>query len=187
VAITRVLPDTNVCYPISLLDLVLRCDEASLVSVLWTEDLLAELTRTWVAKGVRSVEAAEHLCQQIRSTFVGQDISRAEYESLIDKMPGRDPDDHVHAAAAASRAPVTLLTNNIRDFPRIALGKLGVTVQTPDEFLLELLAPQPGDLIDVVREMATSRHNPAMTIAEMLEVLGRAGVPRFAELVRQHL
>lgn len=28
-ALTRVLPDTNVCYPISLLDLILRLDEAS--------------------------------------------------------------------------------------------------------------------------------------------------------------
>ena len=55
----RVLPDTNVCYPISLVDLVLRLDEAELHEIVWTEDLLGELARTWVAKGARSALAAE--------------------------------------------------------------------------------------------------------------------------------
>ena len=56
-----VLPDANDCYPISLLDvaLVLKCDEASLHSVLVTEDLLGEFTLTSLARRVRSTEAAE--------------------------------------------------------------------------------------------------------------------------------
>lgn len=49
-ALRRVLPDTNVCYPISLLDLLLRLDEASFHQILWTEDLLGELARVWVAR-----------------------------------------------------------------------------------------------------------------------------------------
>ncbi|MHB1533200.1 MAG: hypothetical protein ACYC1D_01040 [Acidimicrobiales bacterium] len=32
----RVLPDTNVCYPLSLLDLILRADEASLHQIILT-------------------------------------------------------------------------------------------------------------------------------------------------------
>ena len=137
-ALPRVLPDTNVCYPMSLLDLILRCDEASLISVLWTEDLLGELARTWVANGARSVGAAERICGHIRTTFVGQDVPRAEYESLIADMPGTDPDDHLHSAAAVSRAPVTLLTNNVRDFPQTPLANLGVTVIKPDDFFVDL-------------------------------------------------
>jgi len=46
--LVRVLPDTNVCYPISLLDLILRCDEQDLHRVVWTDDLLDELTKVWV-------------------------------------------------------------------------------------------------------------------------------------------
>jgi hypothetical protein len=41
----RVLPDVNVCYPISLLDLVLRLDENDFHEVIWTDDLLDELAR----------------------------------------------------------------------------------------------------------------------------------------------
>jgi hypothetical protein len=65
VGLRRVLPDTNVCYPISLLDSLLRLDEASLHEVVWTEDLLGELARTWVEHGARSREAAERICEEI--------------------------------------------------------------------------------------------------------------------------
>jgi hypothetical protein len=97
------------------------------------------------------------ICEQIRTTFVGQDVPRAEYESLIAKMPGTDPDDHVHAAAAVCRAPVTLLTNNVRDFPKSPLGDLGVTVIKPDAFFIDLATTNLEDLVVIVSEMATSR------------------------------
>lgn len=64
-AIRRVLPDTNVCYPISLLDLLPRLDEASLHEVLWTDDLLDELSDAWVAHGIRGRAAAERICDHI--------------------------------------------------------------------------------------------------------------------------
>lgn len=120
----RVLPDTNVCYPISLVDLVLRLDEAELHEIVWTEDLLGELARTWVAKGARSALAAEKVCGDIRAAFVGQDVPRDAYEHLIASMPGDDMDDHAHAAAAVVRAPCVILTRNLKDF-RLSHGGLG--------------------------------------------------------------
>lgn len=54
----RVLPDVNVCFPISLLDLVLRLDEAELHRIVWTDDLLDELARVWVDHGARSAVTA---------------------------------------------------------------------------------------------------------------------------------
>ncbi len=98
----RVLPDTNVCFPISLLDLVLRLDEAALHEVVWTEDLLDELARVWVEQGARTAEVAAKVCDDIRRAFVGQDVPRHEYEALIESMPGNDTDDHVHAAGRSA-------------------------------------------------------------------------------------
>jgi hypothetical protein len=86
----RVLPDVNVCYPISLLDLVLRLDENDIHEVIWTDDLLDELARVWVEHGARSAESAAKACGNIRRAFVGQDVPRKEYAHLIDAMPGRD-------------------------------------------------------------------------------------------------
>ncbi|MHB1613132.1 MAG: PIN domain-containing protein [Actinomycetes bacterium] len=186
-ALRRVLPDTNVCYPISLLDLLLRLDEASLHEVIWTEDLLGELARTWVEHGARSREAAERIGDDIRSAFVGQDVPRAEYEHLVASMPGPDPDDHVHAAAAVARAPSTIITRNVRDFPARALARRGVVVSRPDGYLVELFEAHPEEIVAVVLEMAVDRTRPPMGPEDVLHALARAGIPRFARLVTQGL
>jgi hypothetical protein len=91
VALRRVLPDTNVCFPISLLDLVLRLDEAAFHEVVWTEDLLDELAAAWVAKGARSEASAQKVCADIRRAFPGQEVRRSDYGHLVDTMPGRTP------------------------------------------------------------------------------------------------
>lgn len=180
----RVLPDTNVCYPMSLLDLVLRLDEAELHEIVWTEDLLDELARKWVEKGARSAEAAAKVCGDIRSTFVGQDVPRDKYEHLVDSMPGNDSDDHTHAAAAVVRAPCVILTNNVKDFPAEPLAARGVLVRRPDEHLTVLFDQHPDELISIVREMSADRTDPPMTANEIVDALERAGVVELAARMR---
>ena len=183
----RVLPDTNVCYPISLLDLVLRLDEAELHEIVWTDDLLDELARKWVGKGARSPEAAAKVCDDIRAAFVGQDVARDEYELLIGSMPGKDPDDHVHAAAAVVRAPCVILTKNVKDFPAEPLAARGVTVCEPDEYLTELFDQHPDELVGIVREMSADRSSPPMTANEIVCALEHAGVPALADRMHSWL
>lgn len=183
-ALKRVLPDTNVCFPISLLDLVLRLDEAAFHGVIWTEDLLAELAAVWVEKGARSAASAQKVCDDIRRAFPDQEVPRSEYAHLVDTMPGKDPTDHPHAAAAVAAAPVVLVTANTADFPAAALAELGVTVQTPDAYLCELLEAHGDSLIEVVAEMAADRGNPTMTVDEVLDALKRGGVRRFVAGLR---
>lgn len=180
----RVLPDTNVCFPISLLDLILRLDEAAFHEVIWTEDLLAELAGVWVAQGARSAASAAKVCEDIRGAFGGQEVPRAEYAHLIDSMPGRDPADHPHAAAAAARAPAVILTSNTADFPEEALAELGVAVRAPDDYLCELLEAHGDALLDVVAEMAEDRRNPKMTVEDVLDALERCGVARLVAGLR---
>jgi len=186
-ALRRILPDTNVCYPISLLDLLLRLDEVSLHEIIWTEDLLDELARKWVEHGIRSREAADRICDDIRASFAGQDVPRQDYETLIASMPGDDPDDHPHAAAAVARAPATIITENVADFPTKPLAARGVTVRRPNDYLTELFDEHADEIAQVVIEMAADRQRPPMTPGDVLDALARAGVARFAERVRKHL
>ncbi len=155
--VRRILADTNVCYPIVLLDLILRLDEVSLHEIVWTEDLLAELSETWVDHGARSRESADKVCDDIRRTFAGQFVPREEYEHLIEAMPGQDPDDRVHASAAAARSPIVIVTNNVRDFPELPLKGYGVGVETPDSYLLQLVDSDIDELCIIVMEMADDR------------------------------
>jgi hypothetical protein len=127
----------------SLLDLILRLDEASLHEVMWSEDLLEELAEVWVRNGARDLEAATRVCGHIRETFAGQEVRRSNYEHLVADMPGDDPDDHLHAAAAVARAPATILTANLGDFPAEPLAALGVSVIGPDDYLCALWRRHP--------------------------------------------
>lgn len=183
-ALPRVLPDTNICYPISRLDLLLRLDEASLHEILWTEDLLSELARVWVEHGAHSRQAAERICDAIRAAFSGQEVPRAAYAHLIASMPGDDADDHAHAAAAAVRAPATILTRNLRHFPAESLAQYGVSVRTPDDYLTEMFSLHAYDLVRVVHQMAADRRSPIMSVADVLSALERAGIPRLTQCVR---
>jgi len=81
VTLRRVLPDTNVCYPLSLLDLLLRLDEVSLHEVIWSEDLLEELREVWVRNGARSLKSARRVCDHIRDSFAGQEVPRPDHEA----------------------------------------------------------------------------------------------------------
>lgn len=178
--LVRVLPDTNVCYPISLLDLVLRCDEADLHRVVWTDALLEELVGVWVRHGARSSEAARAVTDQIRSVFASARIELSHYDHLVAEMPGDDLDDHQHAAAAVSVAPSVLLTANLSDFPTAALAERGVIVQHPDEYFVELLAVERDAVVGVLEEMAAARTRPQRTVNDILSTLDRAGLARFA-------
>jgi hypothetical protein len=178
-----VLADTNVCYSITVLDLVLRLDEHDVHKVIWTEDLLKELEDTWVENGVRPREGARKVCDDIRSAFIDQEVPRGVYEHLIDSMPGADSDDHLHSAAAAAVAPATIITHNLRDFPVNQLAGLGVTVLHPDEYLLGVLATDSSEVIDVISAMVKDRTNPPVGAADVLNLLRGAGLPRFAEAV----
>lgn len=99
-------------------------------------------------------------------------------------MPGRDPADHPHAAAAVARAPSTIVTANTADFPSTPLAELGVIVLRPDDYLCGLLDEHADGVAEVVVEMAADRRNPPMTAAEVLDALERAGVKRFAAAAR---
>lgn len=186
-ALRQVLLDTNVCFPISLLDVMLRLDEGAFHQVIWTEDLLGELIDVWVAKGARSREAAERICDDVRRAFADQEVLRSEYDHLIGTMPGKDPDDHPHAAAAVARAPATIVTANTADFPAESLTEFGVRVQRPDDYLCELLDDHGDGLLDVVVEMARDRQKPPMSVGDVLDALERAGAERFAAAARDLL
>lgn len=151
--LVRVLPDTNVCFPISLLDLVLRCDEADLHRVVWTEDILRELEGVWVRKGARSEESARSICDLIRSGFPDGEIAREQYTELVEAMSGPDPDDHAHAAAAASVAPSVLLTANLADFPNEDMAPRRVRVEHPDDYFTTLLDLHPEEVRQIIHEM----------------------------------
>jgi len=148
--VRRVLVDTSVLFPFSVMDLLLALTEDAVHQVLWTDDLLDEWERVIVRERRRTPETAASVTAAIREFFADGRIDRSTYEHLIDQMPGVDPDDHPHMAAAVAAGVDDLVTANRADFPEEPLAALGVRVVEPDLYLCELLAEHPEEVAAAV-------------------------------------
>jgi hypothetical protein len=178
--VARVFPDTNVLYPISLADLILRLGDVAFHEVVWSEDLLAEAARVLTEhKGLPAAKAA-YFCDCVRDAFPEGEVRRATYEHLIETMTGGDADDHPHAAAASAGATV-LLTFNVSDFPADDVGD--VRVVNPDDYLVGAVNEEPLTVLDVLRDMGAQRREP-QPVEQTLTSLERAGCKQFTALVR---
>ncbi|MFG2879561.1 hypothetical protein ACGFYU_31900 [Streptomyces sp. NPDC048337] len=96
-------------------------------------------------------------------------------------MPGGDPDDRHHAAAACAAGAGALITWNLADFPEAEMSRLGVRVLDPDTYLCELYATWPEEVAGTVARIVAGKRNPPLTFGDVVARLGKAGVTRFAE------
>lgn len=182
-----VFVDANVLFPFSVMDLFLALTEAGLHQVVWTDELLDEWERVIVREHQRSAVSATAITSTIREVFGDLRIDPSLYRHLIDQMPGPDPDDHVHSAAALAANARALVTNDTKGFPVRALAELGVRVVDPDTYLEQLYAELPHDVLTTIVELARTKTRPPLGPSEILDALERAGLRRFPATVRSDL
>jgi hypothetical protein len=93
-------------------------------------------------------------------------------------------DRHVLAAAVHAHAD-TLVTFNTKDFPPHSMAPYPVVLTTPDHFLLDLLDLAPRLVLGSLNDQAAGHKREPKTLAGLLTVLARSGVPSFADEVRR--
>ena len=77
------------------------------------------------------------------------------------------------------------MTNNLKDFDFAALAALGVTVQSPDDFLTDLFDANPALVEAVTREAAANLTRSTPSWDEYLTALAeRHGLPKFVGRLR---
>lgn len=181
-----VFVDTNIWYPISVADLILRSVEAGMFELAWSDELMAELERIAVAvKGLAPVKARVFI-EQIKATAPDGRVDPSSYNNFVNQMVGRDPDDHVFSAAIQGGKIDVLLTENIVDFPQADLGPIAKALR-PDEFFSELLKDFPLEFVTLIKEMSANLKRPPMSEIEVLGRLEKSGVPEFAKQMRHLL
>lgn len=192
----RAFPDTSVLYPVSLLDLVLSLAEARVHSVVLSEDLLDELDRKWTEhrRAGRSAPPGEGSARSafdgIRRTFGDHIVARTDYADDVDGMPGNDEDDKPHIAAARAGGATHIITSDRQGgFPPMQIARFGISVQGPDEYLAELLAQFPEDVVRVVENMAEkrSRRRPHITVEYLLAGWRKQGLTRFCDALEHYM
>jgi hypothetical protein len=66
------------------------------------------------------------------------------------------------------------------DFPPHSTERFEIEVVHPDDFLLDQLDLFPGLTVSTLEHLVETYDSPRMSMEELLQVLARAGVPRFA-------
>jgi len=176
----RVVLDANVLYPFTLRDTLLRVAAKGYYQLYWSEQILEETHRNLIDKAGISQQQAQHLRNAMTMAF--PDAMVTEYESLIDSMPNDEKDRHVAAAAVKAFAQI-IVTSNLKDFRELPQN---VEAQSPDQFLLNMLAIDPDSLIDVLKQQSEALQNPPITLDELLTALSKT-VPKFVQAIRSQL
>lgn len=172
--------DACVLVPMPLADTLLRLAEPpALFEARWSEEILAEVTRTLVGRFGKSPEKARYREAAMREYFPDSLVHSCG--RLIPKMENHRKDRHVLAAAVECKGDY-LVTFNLKDFPPEALTKYGVAAVGPSAFLRWLWTMDQSVLRVRLRAQAA-----AIGISDDL-LLDRlaSSVPGFAKVVRGH-
>jgi hypothetical protein len=89
----------------------------------------------------------------------------------------------VVAVALKSQAQ-TIVTFNLRDFPKNALHPLQLQAQHPDAFLVRITNRFPMEVSIALKGMIGRLKHPPKSAEEVLRTLENGGVPQFVEAAR---
>ena len=178
-----VVYDACVLHPAPLRDLLLRLAETQIVRAKWTEEILDE-TFASIREQRPELDPSrlDHtrraMCEAIEDCLV------SGHEGLADHVALPDPGDRHVVAAALRCGAKTIVTANLRDFPKHALEPLEMEAVYPDAFVLDLIGVVPGLVMKVVHDQATALKNPPMELACVLKTLERCGLVRSVSELR---
>ncbi len=98
-----------------------------------------------------------------------------------------DPKDvHVVAAALKIRA-TTIVTDNLRDFPAAILAPLNIEARSPDAFIADTIALDPGKAVAALKRMRERFRKPEMTPERLLLEMEFAGLTEAVDVLRPHV
>ena len=160
-----------------VVDTLLRLAEPpALYEPRWTEEILAEVTRTLVVRFGKAREKALYREAAMREFF--RDSMVANYEPLVAQMTNHPKDRHVLAAAVACRADY-LVTFNLKDFLRPSTSAAEVIVTGPSAFLRQLARLDRATVEERLNQQAAI----GVRFGDLLDRLA-GSVPGFVSMLR---
>ncbi len=173
----RVVLDANVLFPVVLRDVILELSISGLLRVLWTDQVLAELSRALVRTSRHGEHSAAALISELKAFFPANFV--VGYEHLTHDTHCSDPkDEHVLGAAIHSRADA-ISTFNMKDFPNDLFERFGIELIHPDLLLTGVFESNTGTACQTLGGILGNYNHPPKTVGELSARLIRSQVPRF--------
>lgn len=120
--------DACVLYPVAFRDILLYTNlvAGQLYAPIWSDEILSEMTRNLIERGKLQPQNASGLADGMNRAF--PDALRNPPRALIDAMTNDPKDRHVLATAVHGGAQV-IVTENMQDFPAVALEPYAIEAQ----------------------------------------------------------
>ena len=176
----RAFLDTNVLYPLVIRDILLWFAYEELFLPFWSKHVLMEWSRVMKRNGLTQIESQRrmHMIQEACPFAMVRG-----YESLIEQLDLPDEDDR-HVLAAAIRVGAdTIITQNLKDFPKSALYPLGIAAMNADTFLVGVIQKNPTKALRAFKQMVKQRKRPTQSSQEVIQSLRSQGLKQTAELL----
>ncbi|MGZ5254983.1 MAG: PIN domain-containing protein [Flavitalea sp.] len=177
------LLDANVLYPAPIRDYLLHLASLNLYKPKWSSEIQEEWIRNLLLnRKDLTKEVLDKTKAVMDSAFPDANIEK--YENLISgiKLPDED-DRHVVAAAVKGRADV-IVTFNLKHFPVTNLSTYDIEVQSPDEFISNLINLDKKNCMKALENQVKSLRNPPKTREEVLETLTSCGLIKTVDLLK---
>jgi predicted nucleic acid-binding protein len=177
------LLDANVLYPAPVRDYLLHLANLNLYKPKWSSTIQEEWIRNLLKnRPDLSKEALERTKTAMDSAFPDANVDK--YEDLISAIKLPDDDDrHVVAAAIRGKADV-IVTFNIKDFPVTAMSIYDIEVQSPDEFISNLINLDKKKCLKALENQVKSLKYPPKAREEVLERLTSCGLIKSVDLLK---
>lgn len=178
-----VVYDACVLYPAPLRSLLMYMAVTDLYRARWSQQIHHEWICNLLAKRPDLTREKLERVRQLMDRHT-RDAVVTGFEPLIDGLALPDPDDrHVLACAIHSGAEA-IITFNLKDFPDEALEQYDVKAIHPDEFVADMLALSPGDVVQAVQHHRRSLKNPPFTADEYLDLLFNQRLPETVNMLK---
>lgn len=180
-----VILDSCVLYPAPLRDLLIRLAHNNLFRAKWTNDIHKEWIRNVLKnRSDLNQEQLERTKNLMNNST--RDCLVEGYESIIPIIKLPDPNDrHILAAAIRSNAD-TIVTYNLKDFPKKSLHSYNIEAQHPDDFVSMLINTAAGSVCTTVRMLRKGLKKPPKNADEYLKTLEGLSLPQTVTLLREY-
>ncbi|SKC34235.1 hypothetical protein CZ809_03847 [Photobacterium piscicola] len=174
-----VVLDACTLYPAPLRNMLMHLIMTGLFQGRWSNQIHDEWIRNLL---IKRPDISEEKLERVRFLMDSHvpDCLVTGHECLISGLDLPDVDDrHVLAAAIKSNAE-HIITFNLKDFPDDYLNKFGISAVHPDDFLSDMYELSPNKCLEAISKYMSQNKNPKLTYQEMIEMLEKQGLVRFA-------
>jgi predicted nucleic acid-binding protein len=181
----RAVLDSDILFSRVLHELMGRvAKRLELLDLVWSEELLAETSRSLVTKKGLSEDAAKRWVSYLPESFPDGKVDLAAGAAAGTDLGGltEDPDDH-HVCRLVLESGAAYLFTHDRGYLRDALNAHGVEVTSPDPFLVATFDEGPDGFLDLLEQQAAIWAG-GRPVDELLAAIERAGAANFAGKAR---